>query len=151
SLKKENPNWNITLSDKSEESLNTALENSKIILGEELIHFHSDLFNSFPPEISFDIIVSNPPYIPIEEKDSLMKDVIDFEPHEALFLEDPSNFFNLFLIQAKQRLKPGGKIYLEVHSEWAKKIQEISKDLLFNSCTIKKDYSEKDRMLRIEL
>jgi release factor glutamine methyltransferase len=151
SLQQSRPYWKVFISDLSADALEVAQKNSREILGKELIFFHSDLFASIPETQKFDRIVSNPPYIPIQEKPQIMKDVLDFEPHLALFIEDSENFFLNFLQQAKERLKPQGKIYLEIHPDFSKKIQEISKDLHYSSCTIKQDFSNKDRMVRIEL
>ncbi len=151
SIQQSKPNWKVFISDISKDALGVAKKNSLEILGKELYSFQSDLFASIPETQKFDRIVSNPPYIPISEKSQIMKDVLDFEPHLALFLEDSESFFLNFLQQAKMRLKSQGKIYLEIHPEFSKKIQEISKDLHYSSCTIKQDFSNKDRMVRIEL
>lgn len=151
SLQLERPDWNLVLSDVSSSALEVAKANANFILGTEPTIIRSDLWKSFPEGKKFDLIVSNPPYIPIREKDSLMKDVREFEPSSALFLENEEIFFRELLEGAKEHLKENGKIYLEIHPNFSKNLQEISKDLHYKSCTIKQDFSNKDRMIRMEL
>lgn len=149
SLIKERPEWKVTASDISTDALSVAKEN--VSLHGVFIHFlESDLFANFPDQ-KFSCIVSNPPYIPIQEKDSLDPDVKDFEPHLALFLEDPNSFYQRLLREAMNFLQPGGRFYLETHPEWANFIQEMAKNLGYSNASIRKDLSKKDRFLLLEL
>jgi release factor glutamine methyltransferase len=143
SLKLERPEWNVTALDISDDALQLAIENSNQLLGEGKISFlESDWFSKIENN-KFSIIVSNPPYIPLNEKDSLMQDVLQFEPHLALFLEKPEEFYKMFLEKSKVSLESNGKIYLETHHDWAIKIQEIGNSLGLKS-EIRQDLSKKN-------
>jgi release factor glutamine methyltransferase len=150
SLKLERPDWDIKALDISEEALKIALENSNHLLGENRLSLlKSNWFSNIENGL-FSIIVSNPPYIPHHEKDSLMKDVLQYEPHLALFLESPGVFYKMFLEDSKTFLEESGKIYLETHHEWAIKIQEIGNSLGFKS-EVRQDLSKKNRMVKLTL
>ena len=149
SLKKELQNVNVTAIDVSEKALFVARKNAKELDAE--IDFK--LIDFLNPEewgalLKYDIIVSNPPYIPIAEKQILAKNVTDFEPGIALFVDnnDPYIFYEKIAGFAKSHLKEKGKIYVEVHEEYAKNVKEIFEKAGFIS-KIKKDIYGKERML----
>ncbi len=150
SLKKDFPQINITLSDISKDALTVAANNAKEILpGMEITLVESDLFDSISTETRFDLILSNPPYIPIQEKTSLMVDVLNYEPHLALFLDEPETFYKKLLAGAYKHLAENGSIYMETHSDWAKPISQMSQDFGFKSSLIKKDLSNKERFVKL--
>ena len=127
-----------------------AIENSNQLLGEGKISFlKSDWFSNIENN-KFSIIVSNPPYIPLNEKDSLMQDVLQFEPHLALIIEKPEDFYKMFLEKSKVVLELNGKIYIETHHDWAFKVQEIGSSLGFKS-EVRQDLSKKNRMVKLTL
>lgn len=147
-LKKERPEWQVTLSDISSAALSTAkLNQESILLNLDLSILESNLFKSFPADNKFDIIISNPPYIPLEKKNTIMKDVL-FEPELALFVENEDSFFEELISGAKQRLKEDGKLYIEIRQEAASKLIELGKKNGFNQIVVKKDLSGKDRMMK---
>lgn len=149
-LKQERPNWKIDVSDISEEALEVAKQNS-IRLQVTLENFYkSDLFTSIPQK-SYHLIVSNPPYIPIEEKSSLSQDIVNFEPHLALFLENPEEFFERLLSSSRNYLEKSGKIYLEIHPDYSAQILDLGRRLGFNRGIIENDLSQKPRFLKLEL
>jgi protein-(glutamine-N5) methyltransferase, release factor-specific len=96
----------------------------------------------------FDIIVSNPPYIPEKEKMKLDKNVVNHEPHQALFVEDddPFIFYKKITRFAASHLAPKGKIYVEVHEEYAKEVREIFLQHQFNP-VVKNDIYGRERMI----
>jgi len=97
-----------------------------------------------------DIIISNPPYIPISEKDKLEKNVSDFEPYQALFVPDmaPLIFYEKIAAFGKDHLHHAGKIYLETHEDYASAVANIfRKD--YPTVTTKKDMYGKERMVLI--
>ncbi|HXR84259.1 MAG TPA: peptide chain release factor N(5)-glutamine methyltransferase [Hanamia sp.] len=149
-LKKVFPNTSITAIDISEKALHVAKKNAKNLQTE--IHFlQNDFLNenrgkSLP---AYDIIVSNPPYIPFSEKEILSKNVTDFEPGIALFVEnnDPYIFYKRIAEFAKSHLNENGKIYVEVHEEYAKDVNDIFKNTGFIS-QIKNDIYGKERMVK---
>lgn len=150
SIKKDFPNLQLTLSDISNEALGVAQENAKEILKDEVIAFiESDLFESISEDTKFDLILSNPPYIPIQEKSTIMADVLNYEPHLALFLDEPETFYNKFLVGVKEHLTDNGCLYMETHQDWAGKVSRLGLDLGFKSSIIKKDLSNKERFIKL--
>jgi len=98
---------------------------------------------------TFDVIVSNPPYIGKEEEGKLMKNVVQYEPHLALFSpnEDANYFYKLIKEFCQTHLNPGGRVYLELNEYNAQEVLEIFKDSSFSAVEIVKDIHQKDRML----
>ncbi len=102
---------------------------------------------------TFDIIVSNPPYIKESEKNALSKNVIEHEPHLALFVgeEDEIIFYKKIIVLCKKILNPKGLLYFELNPITANDVKEYAfKSNLFNSIELLKDMSGKVRFLRAE-
>jgi release factor glutamine methyltransferase len=97
----------------------------------------------------FDIIVSNPPYIPAYEKEKLDKNVTLFEPHTALFVPDhsPLLFYEKIAQFAKKHLKKDGIIYAETNEEFANATAHVFSKL-FLQVELKQDLSGKNRMVK---
>jgi release factor glutamine methyltransferase len=95
----------------------------------------------------FDIIVSNPPYIPFNEKKGLSRNVKDYEPHASLFVpeNEPLLFYEHITEFGKLRLQQGGRIYLEVHEAYAKETAGLFMN--YSKVEIRKDLQGKERML----
>lgn len=150
SLKKELPQANITAIDISEKALLIAKKNA-VELNAALEFFQLDFLkeDEWKPLWQYNIIVSNPPYIPINEIEILAKNVTDFEPEIALFVEnnDPFIFYKKISKFAKSHLKETGKIYMEVHEEYAKDVKNLFENAGFIS-EIKKDIYGKERMVK---
>jgi len=98
----------------------------------------------------FDVIISNPPYIPENEKNNLDKNVTKYEPHVALFVpqNDPLVFYKKILIFAGDHLKKDGKIFLEIHEDFAAETANLFTEKNYQ-VIIKKDMQGKERMLII--
>jgi release factor glutamine methyltransferase len=96
------------------------------------------------------IIVSNPPYIPLNDKSSMPANVINFEPHVALFVNenDPLIFYNGIADFALEKLSSSGSIYAEIHEDLSSNVKELFLKKGFQNVTIKKDIHEKKRMLK---
>lgn len=149
SLKKELPEANITAIDVSEKALSVAKINADELNAE--VHFlQMDFLNESEWESlpQYDIIVSNPPYIPVKEKEILAKNVTDFEPGIALFVADnnPFIFYEKIAAFSKTHLKENGRIYVEVHEEYAENVKSIFENDGFIS-KIKKDIYGRNRMV----
>jgi release factor glutamine methyltransferase len=147
-LKKLIPNATLLAVDLSEDALTIARENARIHQAE--ISFHQADFldeRVWPLLPDMDIIVSNPPYIPMSNKDKMEKNVVDHEPHLALFVsdEDPLKFYRSIITFARQKLKPGGMIFFETHYNLAQQVA----DLGGTHAEIRKDLSGKERMVKI--
>ncbi len=98
---------------------------------------------------NYDIIVSNPPYVRNLEKKAMKKNVLDFEPKNALFVDDndPLLFYISIAELAKLNLKDGGRIYCEINQYLAKETAQIFTDAGFKTI-IKTDLNGNDRMLK---
>lgn len=150
SLKKELASANITAIDVSEKALEIAKKNSSVF------NISIDFFQiNFLDEAEwnslkrYDIIVSNPPYIPVKEKNIMAKNVTEFEPSIALFVDnkDPFIFYKKIASFAKRHLNKNGKIYVEVHENYAKEVKDFFEKTGFTS-EIRKDIYGKARMLK---
>ncbi len=97
----------------------------------------------------FDIIVSNPPYIRNSEGLTMRKNVMDYEPHLALFVEDndPLLFYKKIATFAKTHLQQTGKIYVEINEEFAQEVISIFQQNSFFNIELRKDMQGKDRMV----
>jgi release factor glutamine methyltransferase len=98
----------------------------------------------------YDIIVSNPPYIPEKEKTFMNKNVTDWEPHEALFVPDRDHllFYRNIAAFGSQHLKQSGKLYLEIHEKYGLEVKELLEDFGYIKIVIREDINGKDRMIR---
>lgn len=101
----------------------------------------------FEPEKKFDIIVSNPPYVALKDKDKLQKD-LDFEPEDALYSGyDGLNFYRRFFAVIDKYLKIGGAFFFEIGFNQVKETLNICESFGIKNAIIKKDLSCKDRFL----
>lgn len=148
-LKKYLPNIRIFALDVSEKALETAQNNADYHQTEIEFIQNDFLQMEFENLPEFDIIVSNPPYIAENEKKLLQKNVVEFEPVQALFVPDnDALIFYEHLIQlAKEKLRPQGKIYVEINQNLAEETQKLFENS-FANVVLKKDISGNYRMLR---
>ena len=142
-------------SDLSEEALKVAEENAKGLLkdpAESKADFRllkSDLFEGIPKEERFDILTSNPPYIPTEVIEGLEPEVRDHEPRMALDGdEDGLKFYRILAAEAGGFLNPGGVIYLEIGWDQGTKVEELLRQAGFQEIRTVKDLAGKDRVVR---
>ena len=153
SLKKELPFCEITAADICEDALKVAKKNADIHNSEiqfvQLDFLDGSNWNAMQ---SYDIIVSNPPYIPFSEKEILDKNVTRFEPLIALFVEDsdPFIFYKKIAAFALKHLKKNGSIYVEVHEQYAREVKSIFENSGLNA-VIKKDIYDKERIIKASI
>jgi release factor glutamine methyltransferase len=150
-IKKNLPASKLTAIDISKGALALAAENAA--LHNAHIQFNEiDFLNeaNWPGLGLFDIIICNPPYIPINEKEKLDKNVTAFEPHLALFVPDrsPLIFYEKIAAFGRDHLLPNGKIYLETHEDYAKETAALFRGI-YQTVMIKKDMYGKERMIII--
>jgi release factor glutamine methyltransferase len=149
SLKKNIPAANITAIDISTPALNIAKENAATHNADinfiKLDFLDESKWKKLP---SFDIIVSNPPYIPLAEKEKLDKNVTEYEPGNALFVPDesPLLFYDKIACFGKTHLNKNGKILVEMHEDFGKETAALFKKH-YQQVEIKQDIFGKDRML----
>lgn len=108
--------------------------------------------NSWLQLPSFDIIVSNPPYVPEKDKHEMQPNVLNYEPHTALFVpdNDPLRFYKAIAAFGKTHLSPGGSIFLEIHENLGDAVSNLLKSQGYLT-ELKKDMQQKDRMVRAYL
>jgi len=144
----------VTGVDISEEALSLATENSEL-LGLEAQFKQVDILdhNQWDRLPKFDIIVSNPPYIPNKERSLMARNVLDYEPDLALFVEDnaPLLFYQTIAKFAQQQLNIGGVLYFEVNEYNGKELLKTLDDGQWTVCEGLEDMQGKLRMLRLEL
>jgi release factor glutamine methyltransferase len=101
----------------------------------------------------FDIIVSNPPYVTEGEKSAMHINVLNHEPHLALFVpdQDPLIFYKKISEMAIKHLKKDGRLYFEINAAYGKQVKKLLKDKGFSDIVIRKDLNDKDRFVRAML
>ena len=102
---------------------------------------------------NFDIIVSNPPYVRNLEKQEIKKNVLDYEPHLALFVEDTDAllFYRKIAQLAIKNLSPNGLLFFEINQYLGKETVELLENLGFKNIELKKDMFGNDRMIRCSI
>ncbi len=147
-LKKYLPEAHVFAMDISEDALKIANDNAAINQTE--IHFFTDdILNPQNKYDFFNVIVSNPPYVRESEKELMKKNVLDNEPHLALFVKDDDAliFYRKIIDFAKAHLKPEGFIYFEINEALGRDAAELLNQNAFKNIQIIKDIFGKERML----
>ena len=108
-----------------------------------------DIFN-FCHDKKYDLIVSNPPYVLESEKKYIHRNVIDYEPHDALFVNDsnPLIFYKKIIEIAKNNLNKDGLLFFEINEKFSNQIIELLTDLNFVEIELKKDINGRDRIIK---
>jgi len=147
-IKSERPDWNVEAYDVSSEALSLAIENSeRLKLRVEFLNI--DILKAEPLLNSWDIIVSNPPYIPQADKSAMAKQVLDFEPEIALFCpnDDALVFYRSIVEFAAKSLKPSGELWFEIHEGKASEVMALFDATTWESPVLFQDLQGKDRMV----
>jgi len=144
------PKSAVTAIDKSTAALDTAQKNAALHYA--AVHFQQEDFLKKSTTISdesYDLIVSNPPYIPLGEKKLLPKNVAEQEPSEALFVpdEDALIFYKAIAEKGKKLLRPKGSIFVEIHQHYGKESRNVFEKAGY-STTLLKDMSNNDRFIQ---
>ena len=152
SLASKFPGSKVSAWDISAEALIVATENSKTN-GCAVTFEQVDILAYQPTGELFDIIVSNPPYIKENEKEAMHSNVLDWEPHTALFVpdSDPLLFYRTIAEKGLTILKSGGKLYFEINRAHGKETMEMLAALGYTSIELHKDFADNDRMIRAAL
>lgn len=150
SLKNNFPAWEVWALDKSNKAIELAKENAQL-LRSKVIFKTSDILSEAKNDSlpAFNMIVSNPPYIPKQESSEMDRHVIEHEPKEALFVtnQDPLQFYKAILEFSSHHLLRGGMLFLETHMNYAQEVKNLMEENEFENVQIKKDMQGKDRML----
>jgi release factor glutamine methyltransferase len=149
SLAKNIPNAQVFAIDVSEKALATAKRNA--ILNEVNVTFiEQNILETLDLKQEFDIIVSNPPYVRNLEKEEIKKNVLENEPHLALFVEDNDAliFYRKIAELAQKNLSNSGQLYFEINQYLGKEMVELLEKMDFKNIELRKDIYGNDRMMR---
>ena len=149
-LAKAQPYFSVFALDKDVDILDLTAENAKLN-GVQIRCIEQDMNQMNTLKLKIDVIVSNPPYVMLSEQNQMKSNVLDYEPHQAIFIsnKDPLLFYRLILEFAADNLKPKGFIYFEINPLLLKEL----KDLIISFSYIvfeRLDIFKKVRMLRLQ-
>lgn len=149
SLKHNLPNVTVWATDFMDGALGVAKENATDLKADVTIVKHDALSGDYSmlPD-GCDVIVSNPPYVKENEKSGIEVHVLDFEPHTALFVPDDDAllFYRHIGIAALGKLRHGGTLYFECHTDHATEVANLLLGLGYKSCKIVKDMFGRERI-----
>ncbi len=151
-LKKNLPNAEVYAIDVSEKALATAQKNAE--LNNVEVHLMlKDILETEDLEQQFDIIVSNPPYVRNLEKAEINSNVLEYEPHLALFVEDNDAllFYRKIAELARKNLTPNGQLYFEINQYLGKETAALVESFGFKNVKLIKDIYGNDRMISAAL
>jgi release factor glutamine methyltransferase len=141
----------VTAMDISEDALACARQNADYL--HAAIRFQKSDILKDKIEAKFDLIVSNPPYIAMDEKVSMNRNVVEHEPHLALFApeQDPLAFYKTIALKSKNTLLPSGSVWVEINQCYGNEVKNIFEVLGFKHTQIIKDLDNKDRIVTASL
>jgi release factor glutamine methyltransferase len=134
--------------DISGDALELAEKNAETC-GVSVTFFEADILSGrgVPDTGQYDLIVSNPPYVPASEQPGMQPDVVDYEPHLALFSgEDPLVFYRAIAEMARSALVHGGSLVLETHADFGSDVAAMLETAGFESVRILQDLAGKERI-----
>ncbi|WP_423145975.1 peptide chain release factor N(5)-glutamine methyltransferase [Rubrolithibacter danxiaensis] len=152
-LKKNLPEATVYGLDISSAALEMAIQNA-VMNQTEVKFIHADILSN--PDLKalvLDVIVSNPPYITTQEKKDMHKNVIDYEPQSALFVEgeDPLLFYRCIANFAKENLAEKGLLFFEINEKFGKETVLLLQEKGFKNVELRQDMTGKDRMIKASL
>ena len=151
SLAKNIPNADVFALDVSEKALATAQKNA-LNNNVNLTFLQKNILEIVDLEQEFDIIVSNPPYVRELEKQEIKKNVLDHEPHLALFVEDTDAliFYEKIAVLAQKNLTPNGQLFFEINQYLGKEMLDLLEKMNFKNIALRKDIYGNDRMMKAD-
>lgn len=152
SLKANLPQANVSAIDVSEKALEMSKRNAELN-NVEVNFIQNNILEVGDLNQHFDIIVSNPPYVRNLEKEEIKKNVLDYEPHLALFVEDTDAllFYRKIAQLALKNLSPNGLLFFEINQYLGKETVELLQNLGFKNIELRKDMFGNDRMIRCSI
>ena len=142
SLARALPFAQVTGVDISPDALNVARDNAKLLHVDARFMQLDILGAPVPSAPEYDIVVSNPPYICRSEAAEMERHVLDYEPHQALFVPDdnPLEFYKAICAYASKALVPGGTIWFEINSRFPDEMRSLLVNSGFDNVRILRDY-----------
>lgn len=149
SLAKNIENAQVFAIDISDKALATAKKNAEVNKV-EVTFLHQNILDTADLNQNFDIIVSNPPYVRNLEKQEIKKNVLNNEPHLALFVEDNDAliFYKKIAKLAQQSLSQNGELFFEINQYLGQEMIEMLEKMNFRTIELRKDIYGNDRMIR---
>jgi len=149
SLAKNIVNAEVFAIDVSEKALATAQKNAEINQV-KVTFLEKNILETDDLELQFDIIVSNPPYVRELEKQEIKRNVLDHEPHLALFVEDDNAlvFYRKIAELAQKNLSQNGLLFFEINQYLGKEMLDLLEKMNFKNIELRKDIYGNDRMIR---
>ena len=146
------PGARVKGSDISEDALCVARENA-VRNGVEVEFVRSDALGDFRGEGRFDAMVSNPPYVPQRDLQSMRANVKEYEPHGALFVpdDDPLCFYRRIAQLGRLHLRKGGNLYFEINALYGKEILHLLEQENYKNMELIRDFYGKDRIIKAQL
>ncbi|MBA4056020.1 MAG: peptide chain release factor N(5)-glutamine methyltransferase, partial [Marivirga sp.] len=143
------PSAKVSATDISDTALDVARKNALRLKAS--VHFYnSDILKDDLPATHFDVVVSNPPYIPWEEKAGMRDNVVEFEPHIALFVSDndPLLFYRAIIEKALGALHSNGFLAVEINERFGKDIASLMTEKGFQEVEVIRDLFDKERIVK---
>jgi release factor glutamine methyltransferase len=149
SLAKNLPNADVYAIDVSKKALETAKWNA-LSNKVNVTFIYKDILEAEALKCDFDIIVSNPPYVRNLEKAEIKKNVLDYEPHLALFVDDNDAliFYRKIASLAQKNLSENGQLYFEINQYLGKEMTDLLEEMNFKNIDLRKDIYDNDRMIK---
>ena len=137
----------VTAMEISEEALGIAMQNATA-LNAEVAFVHENILQPLRTAQQWHVIVSNPPYICLHEAEAMERNVLDYEPRNALFVPDtdPLIFYRAIASYAMSHLSAGGWLCLEINQAYPDEMERLLSSFGFKDVTIQKDQYGKDRI-----
>ena len=144
------PGAQVYAADISDTALETAARNCRALGAGVILRKAdalSDLAEVFPGP--FDVIVSNPPYVPQSDLPAMHVNVREYEPHEALFVpdDDPLRFYRAIARAGRRTLRPGGRLYFEIYERFADAMRRMLGEEGYTDTEVREDLNGKPRMI----
>ena len=153
-IKAKRPSWQVSAIDVSEDALALARTNALSLVLD--VHFEAaDLLTDFSDlaiKNKFNVVISNPPYIPNADAMSMLPNVLNHEPHLALFVpdSDPLLFYRRIVAFSEQYLSIDGYVFVEIHEELSAETMQLFHEAGFANIELRKDLQGRSRMIKAQ-
>jgi len=150
-LKNRNTNLDVSAIEYSDNALDQAKNNAEV-LDLDINFMQFNVLEGWHFDQMWDCIISNPPYIPNSDKVRMKKNVLDFEPEMALFVEDsePLIFYKQIAEQGRKVLNKDGYLFFEIHEDLGFETKSLVEQLGYSNVELRQDLNGKDRMIKAQ-